>query len=431
MEDQILIIKRELKSEKAILTKLLNKISPETSTSSVLQTLYDDACKRFENIKVKQDQLVTLARDEESDELATTVVDYQVEISGRLAVINDMIKIQTDLQPDATPETNRGSVTQNLQIKMPEISLPKFSDNHDNLFNYVNFKSAFKNALAAAPNMLAATKFLYLRSQLEGKAYSLIENLAVDETTYEVALGMLDKEYLNRSEIFNATLSTFINQNPANSLEAACQIVLNFKTNLTELRKINYNFDEGEATKELLSMLLRNKLPKFFTVEIARTCNCSNPSYLQILDNYQQVRRLLTDNKRVAPKSGDTDRIAPMQYRRQPDNNRLPQRVQGQGRLNVGANKSDSNVFKACKFCKATGHYSAGCNTYKTPEQRANRARELKLCWRCLSPKHTAETCAGVRNKLPFECKICRSHEHVTPVCKGAGNSRLVNSTTD
>ena len=60
MEDQILIIKRELKTEKAILTKLLNKISPETSTSSVLQTLYDDACKRFENIKVKQGQLVTL-----------------------------------------------------------------------------------------------------------------------------------------------------------------------------------------------------------------------------------------------------------------------------------------------------------------------------------------------------------------------------------
>lgn len=426
MDEQINQIKRELQAAKTVLTKLLNKLASDEISLSILQSLNSDAIQRFENIKAKQNTLITLVDDSENENMATRIVDYEFEIQTKISAINDRIKLQLEVPHAAETETDNSTFGQGIFLKMPEIKLPKFNDNSSNLFNYINFRSAFLNGISAAPEMSESTKFMYLRSQVSGKAYNLVENLSIDETTFGVALAALDKEFLNRQEIFTATMGTFMDQPPANNLETACQVVLNFKTNLIELRKINYSFDEGEATSELISMILRKKLPNFFTIEIARSCGNSNPSYSNIFDNYQAVRRMLTDNKRAASKTTDAERAPPTQYKKQPDINRSQKNVPERKNSNV-----DGKALKPCKFCLVTDHRSISCNKYRTVEQRTNRAQALKLCVRCLSPRHTAESCFGVRDKLPFACNECGSHSHVTPVCKGYKPTRIVNATTD
>ena len=39
-------------------------------------------------------------------------------------------------------EANNDNACQNLQLKLPEIKLPSFSDNNENVFDYLNFKLA-------------------------------------------------------------------------------------------------------------------------------------------------------------------------------------------------------------------------------------------------------------------------------------------------
>ena len=426
MEDQRNQIKRELQASKTVLTKLLNKINNEQPPLATLQSLFCDVKNRFQKIKDLQDQLIGLTDDAENENMATVMVDYQFDVQQKLSVISDKINEQLETVTIANSDSGRNSISSGVQLKLPELTLPKFSDNKTNLFNYVNFRSAFLNAIMAVPEMMETTKFIYLRAQLSGKAYNLVENLAIDETTYGIALAALDKEFLNRQEIFNASMSQIMNQTPANNLDSACQVVLNFKTNLIELNKIKYNFQDGEATRELVSMILRSKLPKFFTVEIARACGQANPSYTDIIENYQQVRRLLADNNRSAPKKPESDRAQLMQYKKQTDMSRY-QRVAHERKTHNG----EGNILKNCKFCNANNHFSANCVKYRTHVQRINRARELKLCVKCLSAKHFTETCSGSRNKLPFACKICKGHDHVTPICKEADNPRMVSVTTD
>ena len=273
------------------------------------------------------------------------------------------------------------------------------------------------NAVSVFPDMANTTKFIYLRGQLSGKSYSLVGNLKVAEDTFDVAINMLDTEFLNRNEIFAATMNKFINSQTATSLESACEVVLNFKTQITELQKLNYDFKDNEASVELVSLILRSKLPKFFSIELGRLCNKANPNYMEICDKYAHIRQLLADK---------TDRKQPANIKSAASTN---QRFSTSG---IAAHEKPKPrtalTSKSCKFCGDNAHFSANCTKYSSPELRAKRAIQQNLCVRCLSDRHSEDNCQGRNAKIPFACKICNQHTHVTPMCKKALKTAIVSN---
>ena len=69
-----------------------------------------------------------------------------------------------------------------------------------------------------------------------------------------------------------------------------------------------------------------------------------------------------------------------------------------------------------CKFCGGK-HSSLRCTSYKKFSERQERARNMKLCTRCLSSKHLVEDCVSLRQGLPFNCSGCQSSKLVSPMC--------------
>ena len=415
-------IKREITTAKTLITKLINKINSTDNLSVTCMTSkYQDICQRFDVLKSKQEVLLNMIDVTEVDALTDEVIDYQHDVQIKLSEIESRINQNNANNIEAASSGGDTNKT-DIQIKMPELKLPRFTDNATNIFSFVQFKSSFMNALNALPDMTNTTKFLYLRSQLSGRAYSLIENLAVQDNTYETAMNMLDKEFMNRTEIFVATMSDFMNTNPVSSLEAACDVVLQFKTHLTELRKLQYDFDGNEAAVEFVSMVLRQKLPSFFTREIGRICDKANPTYNDIFDKYVQVRQLLSDGKKEhkvmnAPKLASS-------YNKRVINGNERKFVSDLAKNKIPSNASSGKI---CKFCESKLHYSSGCNVYINAEGRVKRATELKLCTRCLSAKHSEPNCSGKFGKIPFACKICAQYTHATPMCKNAASVNVVN----
>ena len=74
-------------------------------------------------------------------------------------------------------------------------------------------------------------------------------------------------------------------------------------------------------------------------------------------------------------------------------------------------------VASGCKLCSLLNHSTSHCRKYATHEARTKRVLSLCLCVRCLSSKHTENSCPGVSNKLPYQCQSCRTAAHVTPMC--------------
>jgi hypothetical protein len=404
-------LKRELTTSKSLLTKLVNKINGSDMPMNAMFALYQDASKRFELIKTKQEALINASED--ADEVLTDeITDYQVDMQMKLSEI--LTRTESVVSVEQSSTAGNSASGSGSYLKMPEMQLPKFADNSENLFCYIQFKSGFMNGLNAFPAMSNNTKFMYLRSQLSGKAYALIENLVVDETTFETAVKILDKEFKNRSEIFIATMSAILNEPPSTTLEAACDVVARFRTKMHELQKLDYDFSNNEASVEFVSMILRSKLPKFVNIEIGRLTDKSNPSYEVIIDNIMKVKMLLQDCYKAKPeKSVPTNR--PQRFMA---NSSKPDYSTKASYSNQ--QKTTSNTVKTCKFCSSSNHYSIGCMKYQNYEQRQARARELKLCIRCLSSKHGEETCSGHDNKIPYPCKVCQNHNHVSPMCRRA-----------
>jgi len=418
-------LKREISTAKTLLTKLINKLKSDVIPSDTMTELYQDACKRFETIKTKQGNLMSLSEDqgEVIDEaIADEIIEYQIATQQKLCDIqNNHLTVRDNHNTNNSDRPQIGTG----YLKMPELKLPKFSDNSENIFSYVQFKSGLLNGLKAFPEMTCTTKFLYLRGQVSGKAYSMIENLVVDEAAFETALTMLDKEFQNRSEIFTSTVTTFMNQPPATNLETACELVMNFTHKLHELKNLKYDFASGEASVELISVLLRNKLPKFFTIEIGRLVKNSNPSYEQIIESYPRVRQLLQDYRKPKQDKSESNQ-KPAWVNRNAVNNVSNDKLSSARphtkpgplpKTSSNPNNVINHPAKQCKFCHAAEHFSAHCTKYKSYVQRKQRAIELNLCTLCLSTKHTETDCSGKGGKIPYACKGCAQYSHVTPLC--------------
>ena len=78
----------------------------------------------------------------------------------------------------------------------------------------------------------------------------------------------------------------------------------------------------------------------------------------------------------------------------------------------------DKIIFH-CRFCDVDGHSSYYCDQYKTLEQRKDRCKELKLCFKCTSNKHIASACPGSKDDLAKPCRSCGSQGHISACHKG------------
>ena len=402
---QVAKLTREVQTAKNKLTKFIEILKNDDELEhSAKKSILDDCQKQFDAIKDKQETLQNSIEENEMDQFITEIAEYQTKMFSELS------SLQNTIQNNASNEEVH---TNPIQLKAPKLELPSFSDNKSCAFNYVNFKSAFTNTMNSLPGIDNATKFIYLRAQLTGRAFSLIANLNVSEEAYETALSLLDVEFLNRSDIFIKTMTQFINSEPANNLETACNSVVNLRSTMTELQNLGFDLMETEASNQFVSLIFRTKLPNFFVREIARNCKSPHPDMNDFFENYAQVKQLLQDNKIIekAPKTAVTKKNA----------DKTPTEVNGK---NSTKNNSATNLQgnskqteKTCKFCQLSNHTTTNCRKYDSYESRKRRTAELGLCSHCLSGKHATEKCLGKNDKLPFNCVRCKSNGHVTPLC--------------
>jgi hypothetical protein len=86
---------------------------------------------------------------------------------------------------------------------------------------------------------------------------------------------------------------------------------------------------------------------------------------------------------------------------------RSPQRGESRGLPKVGYDKNGSpQPRKPCRFCEAQ-HWSKECIAYPDWRKRAERARQLGVCFRCLSKHHRAPDCPK-----PKPCFYCQGIHH-------------------
>lgn len=191
-------------------------------------------------------------------------------------------------------------------LKLPVLKIPTFYDNSTNVFDFLNFVTAFENALAAIPNLSLATKLIYLKNSLQGKALSLVANLPINEENFTLAWNILMEEFMDSHFLVNTAVSELIAWPLCNNIISTAEFLSHIKVKRLELSRFQVSFsDPTSSGNVIISNIIRSKLPNFYFMELCRRTGSSYPDINDILTHSVEINRMFKASERVTtvPKS--------------------------------------------------------------------------------------------------------------------------------
>ena len=317
------------------------------------------------------------------------------------------------------PNANASSDSSSYKLHLPQIACDTFSGESSSNVEYFDFSSKFKNIIGNRSNLTPATKLTYLKSFLKGYALKIVQNLQIIDSNYDVALELLDKEFLNKPALIDELLKKFLNLKPKYD-----PAYLETKTYLNEVRCLladmkvfGIDFLGDNANCTLISHIVFNCLPVPFKQELVRKVEEDFPSIHLIFEHYPNIIRTLNlRNSRCEDKSSEKPKPKGKVFTNAALGDRASKNPPQNSKTVQNSSPPQNTSFnKTCKFCSSTGsHTMMHCRRFPTVQARIQRCKELKLCLNCTSTRHTQEQC----RPLDFKCIFCESSLHISALCE-------------
>ncbi|XP_058465493.1 uncharacterized protein LOC131439026 [Malaya genurostris] len=275
-------------------------------------------------------------------------------------------------------------------VKLPLISLPKFSGNVE---EWLAFRDLFVSLIHFSSDLPDIEKFHYLRSQLEGEALAVISSLPLTQANYNVAWELLVKRYANSKCLKKKQIQNLFE----------CSAIR--KESAAELQKLVEAFEK--STKVLDQVVQQGDYKDLLLIHLM----CSR------LDD--KTRRSREEHSSVLEEEGIKDlmefllrriRVLESLPNRQPDT-QIPtiKRVHPNKIASHGVFQS---IQSKCLSCADT-HPLFTCPVFgRLPVmEREKLLRQNSLCRNCFRRGHQAKECTS-----RFSCRRCKERHH-TLVC--------------
>ncbi|KAH7694706.1 gag protein [Aphelenchoides avenae] len=251
-------------------------------------------------------------------------------------------------------------------------------------------------------------KFSYLKKYLRGRAEKLTEGLSVTEGNYVVAKELLTNSYGKKDYIVQA-LYRELEQltKPLSNAASLRAFMQELEKICRQLEQLGEDLDQKQILVNLESKLPLNVLP-----EIAKAKNSggtwTTKELREILKRAVELQETIESMSGVAVES----RAAPRGQRQRPQRD---ESINGEPQPRPSAASAvrsrQSRPPPKCLLCEEQ-HWASDCQKYGTIEERKERLRELRRCYRCLRNEHTQGECRSTR-----PCFYCKSFEHHTALC--------------
>nr|CAD2179840.1 unnamed protein product [Meloidogyne enterolobii] len=310
-------------------------------------------------------------------------------------------------------QTNRGQEINNA--KLPELALQTFNGD---ISKYTEFIEDFTTNIGDRTDISNKMKLDYLKRSLRGEAFKLIEGIPSEGKNLPTVMEILKNNYGN-PEIIKTYLHGALRKIPRSSphVPELRQTLRQIDTILRQLELMGESIEHRQIMIEIES-----KLPRWTLTELAKekikVPNMSVKGMWDFLDKsvrlkeevYKMDREFSTGEpprKTILNKNNQwgTQRVTNFQNYGQNLNRRnFPKHT-----VMYAFNKE---IDLKCAFC-SDPHYDNQCKKYNNIEKRVERARELKLCLKCLKLGHGANNC---KNKI--ECFHCKDKRHCSALCR-------------
>ena len=296
------------------------------------------------------------------------------------------------VEPTAPIAKNRSCTP---KMKLPKTDLRKFSGD---VLDWPEFWDIFRVAMHDNIDIPPVQKFVYLKSLLTGEAAGYLANFKTEEANYELTVEHLQSRYGKDDVQRNRLTTKLADMKPIDqSSKAMRDTVDELCSTVRALQVQGVTLDQYGA---LLIPLIDSKLPKDWRLEWARqkttlgkdTVNFSK--LLEFLEQELEIRESAdqSDEKSQTSKNKSTER--------------------GKSPLMTAAGLMAKSV--TCTFCKGA-HSPKECSVPMSVEDRFNKVREAKACFRCAGTGHRMVAC---KHRKPCQCG---RGPHILQLCKTVG----------
>ena len=278
------------------------------------------------------------------------------------------------------------------KMKLPQVSLPKFSNKPDE--NCTNFFTSFESILAKY-NLTDHERYALLKDQLSGSALALIKSVDINTSDqYQLAKKLLEEAFGNVDSAKHDVIQRLANLKQRQGIDPYVFI--------GDLKSIVASFDSLKIeVDDVLTYFVWNSFDKKFQQHLTTITNKNFPSLDEINNNlFDACNRYLTfaDEKNSSSyqkpinKSSNITAMA----------------------VNVRT-REDRKPF--CVLCrhdkKPFEHYLQDCSVYKTAKLRFDKLKDIGGCVKCSYANHRSSNCKFKFNSL---CQYC-GKDHMSYLC--------------
>ena len=428
-------------ARKRLVTAALEKLEslPQKELTS---SLFEEYAKKLEALILRVENI----NEEIFDHYTENEVEIPLEENSDLAeyAIGIRVRInkvrEKNLQPSEVPSSEK-SVRSNPAQMPPPLKIPPFAGNSADCLEFKNFSKQFMGWLNSCGELSGSRKLSYLLSHLTGYAYRKVSELAIEDENFEVALELLEKEFLDTPFIVNEAIRKLIHSSP--KLDSQFEGLRLYLADCWALVHDLKLYERDVSTCPILGFVLTSKLPEEFRRELYSLTKNHYPTVTEILSNAPEILKGL----RISNASRSTPKYEKKEFnfqKKQSAQNFKPsgsqksterppatlesfnasaqptQSPNANETSAAGASAPEQTVQKICKLCTSAGHRMSACTVYRTLAERQRRAVTLELCTLCASPTHKADDCWGKVNKLLKACVVCRKRSHSSVMCPKA-----------
>ena len=310
------------------------------------------------------------------------------DADSNLSIINVSARnriVRLSIQADGVRRATDSGTTTRVPIKMPTISLPKFSGKRE---EWTNFWTLFTDLVHNKPELTFSHKFSYLQQSCVDEARELITGFIPNEQGYQNAIKLLneqfDETHLLQHQLQSKLLSI---KAPSHSLE-------DLKAFRLEYQKIIRTLESSASINghAIIKTLLFNKLNSNTTKKIVERAG--------IDFNYDEFDKQLLQL------------IQQMEFCKSQDER--AEKPKTKVNVNSAFVRSATNG-NLCVFCSEE-HVDFKCPTYVSVSSRKDRLMKDRRCFRCGKRGHLAAECRSY-----LTCHFCKSR-HWTAMCANGKN---------
>lgn len=329
-----------------------------------------------------------------------------------LAAFADVFQIS--LSPGM--DTSAAQVTSNQTVfsgnlsnyQLPKRKFPTFSGV---LIEWQGFEDLFKSILSHAPDLPDVERFEYLKTSLEGEAFSLISHLPLTSANYNKAWEVLRARYGNKRDLARIHLDALLSSHTVKSNDAS-----SIKTLLTSILEHTAALDNLDfITRQwnpILVHIFENHLDYDLRARWEFTVGDrhqpSTSDFIEFLRSHVRSAEARAGNYTLTSNASTSQNKIHKNSFSSKSRPTYGHKVMTTNTTSPIDSSNQPPAISNCQLCHKP-HSIRKCQLFlsKSPNERFQIAKTERLCINCLAAGHASAGCPS-----KYKCQTCHRSHH-------------------